>query len=246
MTQAPHLPEPAALLLARLDHLRRAERRAASARMLSVAGHLAGTPLNVIAGRAALIRSSRTPEAIEENVRRIEEQVERMAGQVRRLIEYFGLGAPSCERRAVGDILSECRDLYLPLAEVEDVRLSIEGNNVELLLIEAEVAPLVLTSLLSLALQSTPRGQLVTLSAVEHGADAVAFELRVPVLDVPLHFERFEAPQDSDEQNPGTLETLWTCLGLARRLGGSLSVTKPSPDSGVSLRFACGHDGPAR
>ena len=64
----------AAALLARLDTLRQAERRAASARMVSVAGHLIGTPLNVIAGRAALIRSNPAPEAVEENVRRIEEQ----------------------------------------------------------------------------------------------------------------------------------------------------------------------------
>src|SRR6476620_7657413 len=96
-----------AQLLARLDDLRQAERRAASARMVSVAGHLIGTPLNVIAGRAALIRSNPAPEAIEENVRRIEEQVERLALRIRRLIDYFGLAEPPTELRSVGAVLDE-------------------------------------------------------------------------------------------------------------------------------------------
>src|SRR5690242_6849381 len=138
MPQAPQMPEREAFLLARLDQLRRAERRAASARMVSVAGHLAGTPLNVIAGRAALIRGSESREAIEENVRRIEEQVDRMAQRVRRLIEYFGLGAPSLERRPVGAVLTKCQQLYQPLADIQGIDLSIDAGEVEQLLIEAD------------------------------------------------------------------------------------------------------------
>src|SRR4051812_5602618 len=109
--QAPEKPELPALL-ARLDELRRAERRAVSARMVSVAGHLIGTPLNVIAGRAALIRTNPTPEVVEENVRRIEEQVERLAQRIRRLIDYFGLAEPTSQLRSVGDVLDECLALY--------------------------------------------------------------------------------------------------------------------------------------
>jgi signal transduction histidine kinase len=240
------MPEREALLLARLDQLRRAERRAASSRMLSVAGHLAGTPLNVIAGRAALIRSSHSPEAIEENVRCIEQQVERLAGRVRRLIDYFGMAALSPERRSVGAVLAECRELYLPLAEHQGVGLSVDAAEVELLLIEADVAPLVLTSLLSLALQATSPGQAVSLHAAAGGPQSVAFELKLPALEVPAHFERFEPPDDCDEQDPGTLETLWTCLGLARHLGGSLAVAQLDAGQSATVRFTCGHDGPAR
>lgn len=214
--------------------------------MVSVAGHLAGTPLNVIAGRAALIRASQSPEAIEENVRRIEEQVERMAQRVRRLIEYFGLGAPSSERRPVGAVLAECRELYVPLADIRGIPLDIAAHEVEPLLIEADVAPLVLSSLLSMALQATPQGQAVTLKATARGLHSVAFVLALPVLNVPAHFDRFEPPEDLSKQDPGTLETLWTCLGLARRLGGSLDATSADGTAGASVRFVCGHDGPAR
>jgi signal transduction histidine kinase len=241
MTQAIDLPDTAALLLTRLDDLRRAERRAASARMVSVAGHLAGTPLNVIAGRAALIRVNPSPEAIEENVRRIEEQVERMAMRIRRLVDYFGLGEGSIEQGTVGEILAECRALYLPVAELKGVSLMIDAGTTDALGIEAEVTPLVLTTLTSLAVRPAARGQSVTLEATEHGPSAVAFEWRLPTLEVPPHFERFEPPEHGGHYDPGTLEALWTCLGLAHRVGGTLVIARPEAGPAATLRFECAH-----
>ena len=241
MTQAPNMPEPAALLLARLDDLRRAERRAASARMVSVAGHLAGTPLNVIAGRAALIRANPSPESIEENVRRIEEQVERMAQRMRRLIDYFGLAEPSAAQRTVGDVLAECRALYQPVAQLKGVSLLVDARDAEPLQIEADISPLVLTTLLSLAVRTATPGQSVTLDATEHESNGVVFALKLPELEVPQHFERFEPPEHGGHYDPGTLETFWTCLGLARRIGGSLAIGKLATGAGATVRFQCAH-----
>ena len=199
------MPEHSALLLARLDDLRRAERRAASARMVSVAGHLAGTPLNVIAGRAALIRANPSPEAIEENVRRIEEQVERMAQSMRRLVDYFDLHESRLEQRAVGAILADCQALYAPVAELKGVSLLIDARGVDQLQIEAKASELVLTTLLSLGIRKTAPGQSITLSAVAHGARGVLFELALPYLDVPQNFERFEPPEQALCHDPGSL-----------------------------------------
>ncbi len=241
------MPEATALLLARLDDLRQAERRAVSARMVAVAGHLAGTPLNVIAGRAALIRTNPSPQAIEENVRRIEEQVERMALRMRRLIDYFGLAEPASEHRTVGEILADCRALYLPVAQLRGVALrvgtgNVEALRVEALRIEAEVSPLVLTMLLSLAVRTAAPGQNVTLDATEHGLDGVAFDVTLPNLQVPQHFERLEPPEHGGHADPGTLETFWTCLGLAQRIGGSLSIAQAVSVPGSTVRLACAHD----
>ena len=236
------MPEPAALLLSRLDDLRRAERRAASARMVSVAGHLAGTPLNVIAGRAALIRADPSPAAIEENLRRIEEQVERMAQRMRRLIDYFGLNEPISERRTVGVVLAECQALYAPVAELKGVSLLVEPRGVDDLRIEADVSELILTTLLSLGVRKTAPGQSITLSAAAHGTRSVLFELSLPDLEVPHNFERFEPPEHGISFDPGTLETCWTCLGLARRIGGTLSIAKAASGPGATLHFACAHD----
>ena len=230
-----------ALLLARLDDLRQAERRAASARMVSVAGHLVGTPLNVIAGRAALIRSNLAPEAVEENVRRIEEQVERLALRIRRLIDYFGLAEPSRERRSVGEILDECQALYGPVAGLKGVTLAIARQHTEPLRIEAELVPLVLTTLLSLGVRTSVAGQTISLNVSEHGPKTVLFELHLPGLEVPKNFERLEPPEHGIRYDPGTLEAFWTCLGLARRLGGALHVVEATSGGGVAVRFECGH-----
>ena len=241
MTQATNLPDSAALLLTLLDDLRQAERRATSARMVSVAGHLAGTPLNVIAGRAALIRANPSPEAIEENVRRIEEQVERMALRMRRLVDYFGLAERSLERCTVGDVLNECKALYLPVAELKGVSLVADAGAAERVQIDAEVSPLLLTTLTSLAVRTAARGQTVTLEATEPSSTTVAFELRLPTLEVPPRFERFEPPEHGERFDPGTLEALWTCLGLAHRIGGSLALAKAISGPGATLRFECAH-----
>src|SRR5687767_13084459 len=117
MTVEASEPPDLAALLTRLDQLRHTERRAASARMVSMVGHLIGTPLNVIAGRAGLIRTNPTPEGIDENVRRIEEQVERLSLRIRRLIDYFGMSEPEAGPRTVADVLAECLALYRPVAE---------------------------------------------------------------------------------------------------------------------------------
>ena len=210
--------------------------------MVSVAGHLIGTPLNVIAGRASLIRSNPAPEAIEENVRRIEEQVERLAMRIRRLIDYFGLAEPSLERRSVGDVILECSELYGPVAELKGVALEIAVQGVEPLRIEASLSPLVLTTLLSLAVRTTAPGQSIPLVATEHGPKTVAFELGLPGLDAPpTNFDRLEPPEHGLRYDPGALEAFWTCLGLARRMGGALTVTKAASGTGVTVRFECAH-----
>lgn len=229
-------------LLARMDELRQAERRAVSARMVSVAGHLVGTPLNVIAGRAALIRTNPSPEAIEENVRRIEEQVERLAQRIRRLIDYFGLSEPGAADRLLGDVVAEAHALYAPVAVSKNVGLEASVPGFEALKVDGAVAPLVLTTLLSLALRTANAGQTVALSAAERGPQLVALELVCPGLEAPpKSFERLEPPEHGLRYDAGTLETLWVCLGLARRLGGGLEVTKAESGGGVTVRFECAH-----
>jgi signal transduction histidine kinase len=240
--EAPDKPD-LATLLARADELRKDERRAVSARMVSVAGHLVGTPLNVIAGRAALIRSNPTPEAIEENVRRIEEQVERLALRIRRLIDYFGLAEPSSARQTVGVVLDECRALYAPTAEKIGVSLSVGAGGLEALRIQGSVASLVLTTLLSLGVRTATAGQSITLQASERGPKSLVFELALPGVEVPPKgFERLEPPEHGLRYDASVLETFWVCLGLARRLGGGLEVVGAESKPGVVVRFEFAHD----
>lgn len=234
----PHLAE----LLTRLDELRQAERRAATTRMVSVTGHLIGTPLNVIAGRAALIRSNLSPDAIEGNVRRIEEQVERLSLRIRRLIDYFGLQEAPAGRRAVSEVLDECAGLYAPIAEHKGISLRLRCEGVEAVLIEATISPLLLTTLLSFGLRTTAAGQCIHLDASPRGPSALQFELALPgIQPPPPNFERMEPPDQGERYDPDALEVLSICAGLARRIGGALSILPNAPGAGMTICFACEH-----
>ncbi len=233
-------PPDLAQLLTKLDELRRAERRATSARMVSVAGHLIGTPLNVIAGRAALIRNNPSTEAIEENVRRIEEQVERLALRIRRLIDYFGLQEPPGAQVGVGQLLADCLGMYAPVAELKGVRLDVNATGFEAARVDGNVASLVLTTLLALGVRTCAAGDAIGLNVVERGPSSLAFELHLPGLDAPVtRFDRLEPPEHGERYDAGALEALWVCLGLSRRVGGGLEVQKNGAGKGVIVRFDC-------
>jgi len=205
--------------------------------MVSVTGHLIGTPLNIIAGRAALIRTNPSPEAVESNLRRIEEQVERLSVRVRRLIDYFGLTEPAAARRSVGEVLSECAAVYRPIAELKGVSLDISADRVDTLKIEASLSALVLTTLLSLGIRRATAGQSVRLDAGEQGKSAIAFELGLPGLDMPpSNFDWLEPPERGVDCD--AFEALSLCLGLARRVGGSLSVARSSAGD-LTVCFEC-------
>ncbi len=120
--------------------------------------------------------------------------------------------------------------------------LQVSAQGVEPLRVQASVPPLVLTTLLSLAIRSSAAGRTIQLNATEHGPKTVAFELTMPDLPAPpANFERLEPPEHTLRYDAGALETFWICLGLARRIGGSLSVAKGADPVGVTVRFECAH-----
>jgi two-component system NtrC family sensor kinase len=240
--QAPERPDREPALLARLDQLRQAERRAASARMVSVIGHMIGTPLNVIAGRAALIRTNAAPEAVNENVRRIEEQVERLSQRIRRLIDYFGLVDATPDPRPLLEVLAESVALYGPVAAEKGISIEVRNQDVGSMRIDHSVSQLVLTTLLSLAMRTTPAGGAVSISAVENGSKTVLFELGLPGVAVPPNrVDRLEPPEHGVLYDADAMEVLSICLGLARRGGGGLDVQPAANGAGVMIRFECAY-----
>jgi signal transduction histidine kinase len=242
MNPGPEEQQDLPRLLARLDDLRRAERRAASARMVSVIAHLIGTPLNVISGRAALLRSNTTPEAIEENVRRIEEQVERLSQRIRRLVDYFALAEPPSDQQPLAKVFAECRALYAPVAEGKGVVLDLKAGEFEDSRVEGALLPLLLTTLLSLAIRSATPGRRVELNAGERGPRKLLLSLNLPGVALPPgRLDRLDPPEHGVTYDVGVLETLWICTALARRLGGALEVVPAESGEGVTLHLECPH-----
>jgi signal transduction histidine kinase len=220
-----------------IDRVRRTERRAIAAQVVSVIGHLIGTPLNVIAGRAALIRRDTTPEGTAENVRRIEEQVERLAQRIRKLIEYLGTEQHEIELRSVAEVISDAITLTAPIATYRGVSFSAPAEEHRDPL-DGMSALTVLTSLLSLAANVAPSGSVVVLSAASEPA-YVRFRLIVPGLEAPeARIDRLEPPSERERASADTLQVLSLSAAMAQRYGGRVEVTSDGPGRS-SIYFTC-------
>lgn len=227
--------------LALLDELRQAERQAATSQVALVIGHLIGTPLNVIAGRAALIRANPAPESASENARRIEEQVERLAERIRRLIDYLTVPEPRPEPRNADVVVREALALYGPIALEHGVTIQVTAEGeLPSVPIEGTSALIVLTSLLSLALRVAPRSSTVEVR-MEPGTEegGVIFVVRVPGLQPPqARLDRLDPPDEEDGESAEVLQLLSLCYAMARRHGGKLEVVAHDP-SRAAIRFEC-------
>ncbi len=222
-----------------LDRLRQDERMAVTSRVASMIGHLIGTPLNVIAGRAAMIRSNPNDETAVENARRIEEQVDRLAQQIRRLIEYLTAPDPVVERRSVSEMLEDALGLYRPVAERRGVKLNQPTGPSPEGMLDNTSALIVLTSLLSLALRLTPPGGEVTIG-VSPADTGVFFDLRVPAMHpTPQRLDRLDPPEQKHARvGADQMQVLSVCHAIARRAEGRLEA-QPLQPSGTLLRFLC-------
>lgn len=224
--------------LARLDWLRSAERRAAISRVASVIAHLIGTPLHVIAGRAALIRANPSPENVVENARRIEEQVDKLAQRIRKLIDYLTSPEPETEPRSVAELVTEALSLYEPIARQKGVELSataippiekVEGNS----------AMVILTSLFSLAVRLAPSGEKVELGFEVLADHKILFELTMPGFAVPtVPIDRLDPPESDQRASAEPLQVLSVCYAIARRIGGKLEVAA-NEGRPTTIRFEC-------
>jgi signal transduction histidine kinase len=205
--------------------------------VVSVVGHFIGTPLNVIAGRAALIRRDPKPEAIEENVRRIEEQVERLAQRMRRLIEHLASAESEIDLRPTAEVMADALVLAAPIATYRGVTITTPGDTLTDP-VDALYALAVLTSLLSLGANLAPTGSAVMFGATSE-ANFVRFRVLVPGLVPPeTRIDRFEPPAERERNEPDTLQILTLCSALAQRSGGRLEVAAEGSGKS-SITFSC-------
>lgn len=229
-------------LLVRLDQLRHEERRTASARVVAVIGHLIGTPLNVMAGRASLIRSDPSAESVADNAHRIEQQVERLSQRVRRLVDYFGAPLPAPDQQTLAQILEESLELYRPIGRQRGVTLRLEPHDLGSARVNCALGALSLSALLSLGTRTTPAGHSITLSVSEAGPRQLAVAITLPGVQVPpSRFERLELPEWPNLYDADALEVLSICAGLARSSGGGLQVGPAPSGQGALVRFECSY-----
>jgi signal transduction histidine kinase len=228
---------PNGLVLA--DELRRAERHAIVSRLSSVFAHLIGTPLNVIAGRAALIKSNPEGSAVLENASRIEQQVERLAFRIRKLIDYWTM--VEVVDHALCDVSSIVRDaltLHGPAAAARNIEISVKSSELPPRSLERMSTLVVLTNLLSLATVVAPPGSRIELVVTAPSPDAVLFELTVPGFEPPSsRIDRLDPPEDDrDRSRAERLQVLSVCHAVAEQRGAHLEVLAADR---AQIRFRC-------
>lgn len=96
MTQQTSARDP---LLELYDAVAQRQLRDAGAEVAAAIAHAVGTPLNVISGRAELIRHD--PSNALTQVARIEEQVKKLATGLRQLVDYLAVPDPRAPQQAV-------------------------------------------------------------------------------------------------------------------------------------------------
>jgi two-component system, NtrC family, sensor kinase len=223
------------------EHLRHAERRAATFRVAWAIGHLIGTPLNVIAGRAALIRSGAEAGGAAEHARRIEEQVERLALEIRKLIDYLTPPEPTPEPGSVSSVVEDAISLSMPFAIEQGIGIDSPTGDLPSASVDRVSTLLVLTTLLSLAVRKSPRGQTMRLRVdkTESTDVALVFELTAPGMEHPEgRIDRLEPPPTASRGASEALQALSICFSVAQRRGGDVRVAKDA-DSATVISFTC-------
>ncbi len=238
MEHTTHVVEPLRDRLLLVDELRRAERHAIVSRLSSVFAHLIGTPLNVIAGRAALIKAQATGGAALENAVRIEQQVERLAFRIRRLIDYWTMVEVDHRLGHVPELVSDALALHAPVARARSVEITIVPEDLPQRSLERMSTLVVLTNLLSLSTLIAPAGSSIVLSVTEPDPDSVLFELTVPGFEPPAsRIDRLDPPEeDHDRSRAERLQVLSVCHAVAEQRGAHLDVR--SADR-AQIRFRC-------
>jgi signal transduction histidine kinase len=220
------------------DELRRAERHAIVSRLSSVFAHLIGTPLNVIAGRAALIKSNPESAAALENATRIEQQVERLAFRIRKLIDYWTSVEVDHALYQVSTIVRDALALHAPVASARNIEIVVEPSELPERVLERMSTLVVLTNLLSLSTLVAPAGSRIELSITAPDADSVLFELTVPGFEPPnSRIDRLDPPEeDRDRSRAERLQVLSVCHAVAEQRGAHLEVRKAER---AQIRLRC-------
>lgn len=142
-----------------VGQLRHAERLTTVGKLASGIAHELGTPLNVVAGRAALIASKRVEgEEARRSAEVIVAQTERMTAIIRHVLDFARRGGT---RKAVIDLnrlVREATSLLEPMATKNSARMEVVANAPIVANVNAGEIQQVLTNLLVNAFHAMPKG----------------------------------------------------------------------------------------
>jgi two-component system, NtrC family, sensor kinase len=232
------LSEESAAKLAAVEQLRHAERVATVGQLASGVAHELGTPLNVVAGHAKLIRSGEgTHEDDLDSAQVIAEQSARMTAIIRQLLDFARRGKPHFENGDLGVVADRTGKMLAHLAAQHQVslRLTPTGAAGRVRMDDAQVQQVIANLLLN-AIQATREGGRVDIAVDlvrvsppgsasrqrDHVRLVVADEGHgIPPENLPRIFEPFFTTKDVGD---GTGLGLSVCHGIVEEHGGWIEV----------------------
>ena len=238
------LDEESAGRLRAINQLRHADRLATAGKLASGIAHELGTPLNVVSGRAKLIRTN--PVILEDarhSAQIIENQVVRMTGIIRQLLDFARAGESRREPLRARELVLRVRVLLTTLAESRGARLEL-GSPLDDVAITGDGEQLVqvLSNVIVNAVQAMMEGGVVTLSVTtrrlsppggKEPEDYAVIEVTDtgPGMSTQVQARVFEPFFTTKGVGEGTGLGLSVAYGIVQEHGGFLAV-ESSPGQG--------------
>ncbi len=231
------------------DQLRHADRLTTVGKLASGIAHELGTPLNVVSGRARLIRDGEVDgtEAID-SARIVAEQADRMTAMIRQLLDFARPRAPQKAPVNITTLAARVTELVATIAKTAQVELVPPPHDNDLR-IEADDGQLnqVLINLVVNAIQATPKGGAVRMKAarVQHSAppyvesnDKEWLTLQISDNGIGMDDETrkriFEPFFTTKQVGDGTGLGLSVTWGIVREHGGWIDV-ESAPGKGATF-----------
>ena len=245
--------------IAALEQLRHADRLSTVGQLAAGVAHELGTPLNVVSGRARLIRGTNaksSPEAVAEAAQIIEDQVRRMTRIIRQLLDFARRRGPQRVPTDLVTLANRVLAMLAPMARSANVEAVVRGPGDGALTASVDPAQIeqVLTNVVVNAVQAMPNGGSLAIQLARDperatvGVDGAARGwLRIDVEDhgrgiaandLPHVFEPFFTTKDIGQ---GTGLGLSVSYGIVQDHGGTIEVeSEPGRGTRVSILLPCG------
>lgn len=229
--------------VATLQQLRHADRLKTVGRLAAGVAHEIGTPLNVVSGRAGLIRSGKlSPQELKESAEAIQAESNRIAGIVRQLLDFARHNPPKRASVDLRIVLERTVALLETLTEKNKVSIkhSFEGDPPFTAFVDEAQIQQVLTNLIVNAMQAMPNGGKIDIRLANLEVDAEAF-VQIKIQDQGTGMEDatvnqiFEPFFTTKEVGQGTGLGLSIAHGMIEEHGGTIEV-ESEPGVGSTFR----------
>jgi len=219
--------------IAAIEQLRHADRLKTVGRLAAGIAHELGTPLNVVAGRAALIQSGRLPaDEIAASAAAIKAEADKMTRIIRQLLDFARASRPRVASVDLRSVVKRTLDLLQQLAAQRRIEVCCElGSEAALARIDADQIQQALANLIVNAIQAMPNGGRVHLSIDRKKAvpldepDSTQSDRAATPIDVFSIAVRDEGIGIAAEDLPHLFEPFFTTKEVGEGTGLGLSIT---------------------